>query len=80
MHVYLMYAPYAAENKPLRIVEYDENRNPYCEYKGYYRARSQTFVLYPVSGKFVNREERKKTVSDSIVYQADKYKKIHNWR
>ncbi len=63
-HTYKMYEKAAVENKPLRIVEYDENGNPFCYYKGFYRAHSRSFKLYPTVGAFANREERIKTVSD----------------
>lgn len=66
-HTYKMYEKSAVENKPLKIVEYDENGNPFCYYKGFYRSRSQSFKLYPTVGAFANREERIKTISDRLV-------------
>lgn len=46
-HTYKMYEKAAVENKPLKIVEYDDNGNPFCYYKGFYRPRSGCFKLYP---------------------------------
>lgn len=71
-HTFKMFAPIAVENKALPIVEYDENGNPWCYYKGFYRARRQEFKLYPTAGSLPNREERIKTVNDRLVVKVSR--------
>ena len=70
MHTYKMFEPYAAVDKPLCIIEYDDNGNPFCAYKGFYRPGQGCFKLYPVAGNFVNQKEEVKLVRDTQVIKA----------
>ncbi len=73
---YQMMTPVAHANVGVRILEKDKDDNLIGEYTGYYRAREDTFVLYPAYNCFArgNGTLKKKKIwaSDVRYYGKEK--------
>ena len=50
-----------------RIIERDENGNPYAAYNGYFNEETFTWRLYPAKANFVCKSFSVKTVSAMLV-------------